>query len=328
MTAAKQRLSAILWVLIAGVLITALKFLAYFITHSNAIFTDALENIINIVAGAFAFYSIYLSSRPKDLNHPYGHGKVEFFAVGFEGSLILIAGITIIYRGVVGIYHPTEINRLMDGVWITALAGIANYALGYFLIKRSKTLKSITLEADGKHLLSDAYTSIGLIVGLVIIHFTGYTILDSILSILLGGLILHNGYQLIRRSVSGLMDEIDPQIVEQMVEILSKERKKSWVDIHNLRAQKYGSDLHIDCHLTLPNYWTLNQMHDEVSFIENTVANNAATKVELFIHVDPCLPQCCYYCAMENCAVRTEGQSATIAWTATNMMNNAKHFVQ
>lgn len=177
MIAKKNRLSAIIWVLIAGVFITLLKFYAYYLTHSNAILTDALENIINIIAGSFAFYSIYLSSIPKDANHPYGHGKVEFFAVGFEGSLILIAGITIIYKSIIAIMHPNSISHLADGIWITTTAGFANYLLGTYLIKKGKKLNSIVLTADGKHLMSDAYTSLGLIVGLIIIKITGY-ILD------------------------------------------------------------------------------------------------------------------------------------------------------
>ncbi len=327
MIAKKDRLNAIIWVLIAGVFITLLKFYAYYLTHSNAILTDALENIINIIAGSFAFYSIYLSSLPKDLNHPYGHGKVEFFAVGFEGSLILIAGITIIYKSIVAIMHPNSINHLADGIWITTIAGLANYLLGTYLIKRGKKLNSIVLSADGKHLMSDAYTSLGLIVGLIIIKLTGYILLDSILSILLGGLILHNGYQLLRHSVAGLMDEIDPKVVDQIVKILGEARKDTWVDVHNLRAQKYGADLHIDCHLTLPHYWHLNQMHDEVHAIELLMKEQAATQVELFIHVDPCLPQCCFYCAVPNCKERQTEQNSTIPWTKKNIMKNTKHFV-
>jgi divalent metal cation (Fe/Co/Zn/Cd) transporter len=223
--------------------------------------------------------------------------------------------------------HPNSISHLADGIWITTTAGFANYLLGTYLIKKGKKLNSIVLTADGKHLMSDAYTSLGLIVGLIIIKITGYILLDSILSILLGGLILHNGYQLLRHSVAGLMDEIDPKVVDQIVKILGDARKDTWVDVHNLRAQKYGADLHIDCHLTLPHYWHLNQMHDEVHSIELLMKEQAATQVELFIHVDPCLPQCCFYCAVPNCKERQTAQNSTIPWTKKNIMKNTKHFV-
>ena len=123
------------------------------------------------------------------------------------------------------------------------------------------------------------------------------------------------------------MDEIDPKVVDQIVKILGEARKDTWVDVHNLRAQKYGADLHIDCHLTLPHYWHLNQMHDEVHAIELLMKEQAATQVELFIHVDPCLPQCCFYCAVPNCIARQTEQNSTIPWTKKNIMKNTKHFI-
>ncbi len=323
----KKKLKLISAVLIAGVLITALKFIAYFITHSNAIYTDALENIINVVAGAFAFYSIYLASQPKDSNHPYGHGKVEFFAVGFEGALIIFAAINIIYKSVYAMFNLQIIHQLDEGIWLSIFAGILNFMIGVYLVKQGKKLNSITLEADGKHLKTDAYTSAGLVLGLVVIKFTSYYFLDSIISLILGFLILYNGYYLIRKSISGLMDETDTTLVNKIVGILEKERKSDWIDVHNLRTQQYGHDLHIDCHLTIPYYYDLVRVHDEVKAIEQLLINNVDNNVELFIHVDPCLPNCCNYCALE-CPVRKYAQERTIKWNVENVMNNAKHFNQ
>lgn len=321
----KKKLKLISAVLIAGVLITALKFVAYFITHSNAIYTDALENIINVVAGAFAFYSIYLASQPKDSNHPYGHGKIEFFAVGFEGALIIFAAINIIYKSVYAMFNPQTIHQLDEGIWLSVLAGFLNFIMGVYLVKQGKLLKSITLEADGKHLKTDAYTSAGLVLGLVVIKFTSYYLLDSIISLILGFLILYNGYHLIRKSISGLMDETDTSLVNNIVTFLEKERKPDWIDIHNLRTQQYGHDLHIDCHITIPYYYDLVRVHDEVEAIEQLVKRNIDNDVELFIHVDPCLPNCCNYCSVE-CLVRKHPQERTITWNVNNVMNNAKHF--
>lgn len=323
----RQKNTTIIAALVIGVLITLVKFVAYFVTHSNAILTDALENIINIVAGAFAFYSIYLSARPKDKNHPYGHGKVEFFAVGFEGALIIFAGIAIMYKAVDALIHPKQIQLLMTGAGITAFAGAANFILGTFLVRRGKKLRSMILEADGRHLLSDSYTSVGLIIGLLIIQFTGMYILDSLLSILLGGLILYSGYKLLRKSVSGLMDEADTELVKQIIAILEENRKPQWIDVHNLRAQKYGADIHIDCHITMPYYFDLQRVHDEVTFVEKMIAEKSKVQVEIFIHVDPCLEQCCYYCQVEGCPVRKSEQTTTYIWEQDNVMNNSKHFV-
>lgn len=327
MKSQKKRLQIISAVLIFGVFITALKFVAYFITHSNAIYTDALENIINIVAGGFAFYSIYLAAQPKDSNHPYGHGKVEFFAVGFEGALIVFAAINIIYKSIFAFLNPQAIHQLDTGIWLSIVAGVLNFIIGQYLVIQGKKLNSITLEADGKHLKTDAYTSAGLVLGLILIKLTNIYILDSIISLILGFLILYNGYHLIRKSISGLMDESDTSLVNSIVNILQKERKPDWIDVHNLRTQKYGHDLHIDCHLTIPYYYDLVRVHDEVEAIEKLIEQNVDHNVELFIHVDPCVPNCCNYCAL-NCAVRKHPQERTIEWNTNIVMNNSKHFVE
>jgi cation diffusion facilitator family transporter len=321
----KKRLRIITAVLVFGVLITLIKFIAYFITHSNAIYTDALENIINVVAGGFAFYSIYLAAQPKDINHPYGHGKIEFFAVGFEGALIVFAAVNIIYKSIYAFIHPQEIHQLDKGIYLSILAGLLNYIIGIYLVNQAKKLNSITLEADGKHLKTDAYTSAGLVLGLILIKFTGLNFLDSIISLILGFFILYNGYHLIRTSISGLMDEVDTNLVDEIVSILQKERKPEWIDVHNLRAQKYGRDLHIDCHITIPYYFDLVKVHNEVEAIEKLIENNVENNVELFIHADPCLPDCCNYCGL-TCAVRSQAQERTIVWNTNLVMNNAKHF--
>lgn len=321
----KQRLKIITAVLIFGVIITIIKFIAYFITHSNAIYTDALENIINVVAGSFAFYSIYLAAQPKDSNHPYGHGKVEFFAVGFEGALIVFAAINIIYKSIEAFIHPQNINNLDSGIWLSIVAGLMNFGVGYVVIKQGKKLHSMTLEADGKHLLTDAYTSAGLVLGLIIIKLTDLVVLDSVISLLLGFVILYNGYHLIRKSISGLMDEVDNELVSDIVSIFQKERKPEWIDVHNLRAQKYGHDLHIDCHVTVPYYFDLVRAHDEIELIEKLIERNVENGVELFIHVDPCVPNCCNYCSVD-CAVRKYPQERSIVWNTNLVMNNAKHF--
>jgi cation diffusion facilitator family transporter len=239
----------ILVALITSVVLMAAKFAAYFITYSNFVLTDAAESIVNVIASAFAFYSIYLTSLPRDVNHPYGHGKVEFFSVFIEGTLISIAGIGILIKSTYSIFYPNEIHQLLTGAIIIGITGAINGALGYFMINKGKNLRSITLEADGRHLLADMVTSGGLVVGLLLIHFTGLNWLDSVLSIAVGLYICFSGYKLIRRSVGGLMDEADFELVDNIITILNDKRKEEWIDVHNLRAQKYGAELHIDCHL-------------------------------------------------------------------------------
>ena len=302
------------------------KFTAYFITSSNSILTDAAESIVNVLASAFAFYSIYIAAQPRDTNHPYGHGKVEFFSVFIEGSLIMIAGVLIIFKSGYNLIYPHEINDLVGGTIIIAGTGVINFVLGYYLINRSKELNSLTLYADGKHLQTDAYTSAGLVVGLALIYLTGMAYLDSILSIGLGLFIIYSGYKLVRRSVSGLMDESDVATTEEVIATLNSCRKDSWIDMHNLRTQRYGGDIHIDCHLTLPYYFDLNKVHEEVSEVDALMNSKVSSSVEFFIHADPCVPECCHYCRMDNCPVRSEPKTRDILWTTENVTRNKKHF--
>lgn len=302
------------------------KFAAYFLTSSNAILTDAAESIVNVLASSFAFYSIYLAAQPRDSNHPYGHGKIEFFSVFVEGSLIFLAGAIISVKSVFNLFYPQQINSILDGAFIIGGTGIVNLVLGYYLIRESTRLKSMTLYADGKHLLTDAYSSAGLVVGLILIYFTGLSYLDSLLSIGLGLYVVFNGYKLVRKSVSGLMDESDTGSINEVITLLNKNRKDSWIDVHNLRAQRYGHELHIDCHVTLPYYFDLNKVHEEVSSVERLTNNEALIQTEFFIHADPCLPECCHYCRMADCPVRSEPKRKDINWTLENVTRNHKHF--
>ncbi|GAB3913089.1 cation diffusion facilitator family transporter [Mucilaginibacter boryungensis] len=316
----------ILVALIVSVILMAAKFTAYFITGSNFVLTDAAESIVNVIASAFAFYSIYLTSQPRDVNHPYGHGKVEFFSVFIEGILISMAGIGILVKSTYSLFYPNHVHQLLTGAIIIGITGIINGGLGYFMIGKGKSLRSITLEADGRHLVADMVTSGGLVAGLTLIYFTKLLWLDSTLSIGVGLYIVFSGYKLIRRSVSGLMDEADFDIVNNVINILNAKRKPEWIDIHNLRAQKYGAELHIDCHLTLPNYFDLNRVHEEVKLVDELINNEAHIKTEFFIHTDPCLPYCCHYCSMPNCPIRSEAKRVDIPWTMENLTRNKKHF--
>ncbi|MFB9844784.1 cation diffusion facilitator family transporter [Mucilaginibacter ginsenosidivorans] len=321
-----QQKRIILLALVTGLILMIAKFGAYLITSSNFVLTDAVESIVNVFASSFAFYSIYLASLPRDENHPYGHGKVEFFSAFIEGALISIAGIGILIKSTYNIFYHYQVHDLLTGAYIIGATGIVNGALGFYMIKKGKHFRSLTIEADGRHLITDMVTSIGLVAGLLLIYFTKIDILDSILSILVAFYILYTGYKLIRKSVSGLMDEADFEVVKEVLAILNDKRRDEWIDFHNFRAQKYGNELHIDCHLTLPSYFDLNKVHEEVSLVDRLINKEASVKTEFFIHTDPCVPQCCYYCNMPNCPIRSEAKTTDITWTMENITRNKKHF--
>jgi cation diffusion facilitator family transporter len=321
----KEQKRIILFAWIVGIILMTAKFGAYFLTKSNFVLTDAAESIVNVLASSFAFFSIYLAALPRDINHPYGHGKVEHLSGFIEGGLIIIAAVTIVVKSVYGLLHPNPIHELVTGALIMGATGIVNGALGWYMTGKGKSLPSVTLDADGRHLLADMITSIGLVAGLLLINFTKIIWLDSALSICAAIYILISGYRLVRKSVSVLLDEADFNIVNEAIKVLNERRREPWIDIHNFRAQKYGNELHIDCHLTLPNYFDLNRVHEQVKLIDQLI-NSEVTKTELFIHTDPCVPACCHYCNMPDCPIRSEAKTEDIAWTLDKIIRNKKHF--
>ena len=311
-----------------SVVLLFIKFTAYYLTQSNAVLSDALESIINVIASGFAFYSIYLSGLPSDPNHPYGHGKIEYFSSGFEGALIVIAGIVIVIEAIQRLLMPQPVAHLEWGFGLLLLTVVANAVLGYYLQKVGKETQSEALIADGKHLITDSFSSVVVLLGLILISLTGLESIDSIASLLLSVIIFYNGYVLIRRSVSALMDEADPKLLDDVVKTIKTNKRDHWIDVHNLRLQRYGSDLHVDCHLTLPYYWDLRQVHDAVHEFEETLKDSAVGGVEIFIHSDPCLPECCHYCRLKDCSVREAAYSHEVDWNVQNLSKNQKHFVE
>lgn len=312
--------------LIVGIGLMALKFLAWWITNSNAILTDALESIINVVAAGFGLYSIWLSAIPRDHNHPYGHGKIEFISAGFEGALILLAGLSIIGKAGYNLWYPQPIAQLGLGLWLTAIAGTINYALGYYLQWLGRKQHSLILTASGAHLKSDAYTSAGLILGLGLVILTGFPMLDNIIAIFFGGVILYTGLRLVRTSIAGIMDEADDQLLREMVQTLQNGRRQQWIDVHNFRVIKYGATLHIDCHMTLPWYFTTQQSFQEVEAFEQVMMAATERPIEFFVHIDPCEPpENCKLCPIRNCPERRAPQVGRLDWTLDNIKENQKH---
>ncbi|MCF0069267.1 cation diffusion facilitator family transporter [Dyadobacter sp. CY261] len=318
----KQRL--IMLSFVASILLTGLKFFAFYLTSSNAILSDALESIINVIASGFAFYSVYLSSQPKDRNHPYGHGKVEFFSAGFEGALIIIASIFIVVEAVKRLMEPAPIQNLAAGSGFILFTIFVNTAIGYKLLTEGRRVNSLALVADGRHLMSDSISSVVLILSVGLIMLTGYTWIDSVASLLFGVFLAYSGSHLVSKSVAGLMDATDEALLEKVIQVLNENKKDEWIDVHNLRVQQYGSDLHIDCHLTLPYYWELQKVHETIHDFENILKGSQPGETEIFVHADPCVYQCCYFCRIDNCPVRQHTFVQDIEWDAAKLTKNEK----
>lgn len=312
-------------VLVVGFLLMVVKFLGWRLTHSNAMLSDALESIANVAAGGFALYSLVLAAKPRDRDHPYGHGKVEFISATLEGSLVAIAGLLIIIRAVEALFTGVIVHNLGPGALLAALTGAVNLAMGIMLRNRGRRRHSLTMEASGLHLLSDTWTSAALVAGLLVIHYTGLQWLDSVLAIAFALFILRQGIRMVRRSVGGIMDETDMAVADGLVRILEEHRRPAWIDLHNFRVIAYGSTLHIDCHVTLPWYYTLEAGHLEITALDQLVNERSGREVEFFIHTDPCIPLSCTICQLLDCPVRQAPFAQRIPWSLVTVLANEKH---
>ncbi|HTL82110.1 MAG TPA: cation diffusion facilitator family transporter [Bacteroidia bacterium] len=315
------------WMLLFSFILLCIKFFAWWITRSNAILTDALESIVNVTAGSFALFSIIYASRPRDKEHPYGHGKIEFVSAGFEGALILLAGTAIMYEAILGFLHPHIITRIDSGAILSAAAGFCNFIMGTFLVKRGKKQHSALMKADGKHLISDSISSVGLVAGLMLIFFTKLMWIDNALAVLFGSYIIFTGVKIVRESLGNLLDEQDEERIDQLIKVLNEERRDKWIDMHNIRILKYGSGLHVDAHITLPWYLTLEKAHEEVDAVDRLVRKSMGNEMEFFIHSDPCVPTSCAICSGKDCPERKEPFAKKIAWSKENMLPDVKHTI-
>lgn len=313
------------WVLVVGIVLMGVKFLAWGITHSNTVLSDAMESIVNVAAGSFALYSLMLAAKPRDREHPYGHGKVEFISAAIEGILVAVAGVIIIYRATAAFFNGVEFHHLGPGTALVAFAGAANLALGLVLRKRGRRMHSLTMEAGGTHLLADAWSSAALVAGLLVIQATGLNWLDSVFAIGFAAFIIHQGVQVVRRSIGGIMDETDMVVASDLVGIIEQNRRTAWIDMHNFRVIAYGSTLHIDCHVTLPYYYSLEKAHREISVLDKLVNHHSGREVEFFIHMDPCIPASCPICQVVDCPVRQAPFVKRVPWTLGTVLQNVKH---
>jgi cation diffusion facilitator family transporter len=320
-----QNLQIQKWVAGISILLLAVKFLAFYFTNSVAVLTDAMESIVNVVAGFIGLYSLYVSAKPKDKDHPYGHGKAEFLSAAIEGTLIGVAGTLILYKAIQHLIHPVSLKKLDTGIVLIGITAIINFITGYYCARTGRKNNSLALEASGKHLQSDTYSTLGIIAGLMLLFFTGLQWIDSAVAIFFGGFIVFTGYKIIRQSIAGIMDEADEQLLARMVELLNGTRRENWVDLHNLRVIKYGSVLHLDCHLTVPWYLNVNEAHEEIEALAKSVKTEFGETLEMFVHSDGCKYFQCPICDKENCPVRQHAFVKKVKWTLENILQDKKH---
>jgi cation diffusion facilitator family transporter len=288
--------------LVIGILLLVIKLIAYFLTGSQAIFSDALENIANVVTAGFAVYSIRLAHEPADADHPYGHGKIEFFSAGLEGSMILLASVLIVGKVAMSLLknQAPDMHHLDIGLVLMAAALLGNGALGVALWARGRKNKAITLEAGGIHLMTDALDSVVVIIAIAIVRATGWQWVDTVAALAVAGYIAILGLRLLKRSTAGLMDEQDPQQRRQLQQILDSHIGPTGKDphicsYHKLRYRSSGRNQWVDFHILVPKRWNIEQGHKVASAIEHEI-ELALGEANATAHVEPCEDVECRQC--------------------------------
>ncbi|MEJ7737568.1 MAG: cation diffusion facilitator family transporter [Chitinophagaceae bacterium] len=313
------------WIVTVAITLFVLKVVAYFLTNSVSILTDALESTVNVIAGLIGLYSLTVSAKPRDANHPYGHGKAEFISAAVEGTLMGIAGLIIIYESVKNMIFPPLLKQLNSGIALIVISAVINFVMGHIAIYHGKKNNSLALQASGKHLKSDTYSTLAIIAGLILIYYTKINLIDSAVAIAFAFFIVFTSYHIVRSSIAGIMDEADLKLLAKMVTVLNKNRRENWIDLHNLRVIKYGSILHIDCHLTVPWYLNVAEAHREIENLSDSINDKSGEPMELFVHSDGCLYSQCPICSKHDCPVRQQLFQQRIEWTLENIITDKKH---
>ncbi len=290
--------------LAVGLAIFVGKFTAYALTGSSAVFADALESIINIVSACMLLFALALAAKPPDHDHPYGHGRIEFLSASIEGAAITFAALAILNESIRELIRGPQLASLDLGVAVLGVCTIGNAVLGRYLIRVGQATDSFALVADGRHILSDVWTSLGVIGGLLIVLTTGFVWADPLVAIVVALNVAREGVQLLRSSFSGLMDEADAGTLEAVVDTLDRNRRESWIDAHSLRSWRSGARRHIDLHLTVPRFFDVEQIHAIHTEIEASLLSDDPHGGDAVVHFDPCEASLCRHCRMSDCRIR------------------------
>jgi len=271
----------------AAVATIALKLFAYFLTGSVGLFSDALESGVNLIAAIVALFMITLAEKPADEEHAYGHYKAEYFSSAIEGGLIVIAAFSIIWSAIPRIIHPQPLENVGIGLLVSLGASVINLGVGLILIRQGKKNHSITLEADGKHLMTDVYTSIGVLIGIGVVKISGWLVLDGIVAIGVALNIIWTGFQLMRRSALGLLDSSIPEDERLKITNALDTYKDQNLEYHSLMTRQAGQRKFVSLHVLLPGKLTIQEGHDLVEKIERNIRELFDAPVTVFTHLEP-----------------------------------------
>jgi len=315
----EKKRTAILSVIV-GVILFGAKLIVLFLTGSAAVYSDAAESVVHIAATLMVLYSIHLAAKPPDKSHLYGHGNIEYFSAGIEGMLIIVAAVAILYEAISHLIYLSPPENLGSGMIIVIFIAITNFILGFYLIRKGKATNSLILEANGKHILTDSATTAGVFLGLLLVKVTGVTVIDPIVAIVVALNIVYTGTNLIKRSISGLMLEANPNTLKKITGKILELRKDFWIDVHQLRYRESANQIFIDFHLILPYYFSIKEAHD----IEANIAHELKrifNNCEVRIHHDYCTSKMCKYCSFNDCKLRDNPRTINLKWDMDKLIS-------
>lgn len=275
------------WLSIATAIFTiGLKTAAYLLTGSVGLLSDAVESLVNLVGGVMALAMLTISAKPADDDHAYGHGKAEYFSSGVEGSLILVAALSIAVAAVPRLFSPHALEKVGAGLAVSSVAAIANLVTGLLLLRAGKQYTSITLQANGHHLLTDVWTSIGVLIAVGLVGLTGYQWLDPVIALVVAGNILFTAQGIIRRSIAGLMDVALPPSDQRKIKEVQDSFRGDGLEFHALRTRQAGARRFVSFHVLVPGHWTVHDGHAVLERIEAAM-HKALPNTTVFTHLEP-----------------------------------------
>lgn len=292
------------------------KWLAYAVTLSSAVLSDALESGVNVLTSSFMLFAVWLATKPRDDDHPYGHGKVEFFSSGFEGALVLFAALSIAVVAIARTLDPVKLTNLELGMMIQAVVSVLTFAAGQLLIFKGKKLSSPSLVADGIHIRADAITTVGTMIGVFAVWLSGLVWLDTAVALLVAVWLAWSGVKVVRGAIGGLMDEADPDLLNRIARTLDAHRKQGWLAPHHTKVMHLGQSLHIDLHMVFPAYWSIERVHDDSKRMEKVLQGEFGESTEVMLHMESCTARSCSYCDMPDCPIRHSPFIRRYTWDA------------
>ena len=304
-----------------SVLLTFVKFWGWSLTGSQAVYSDAMESIVNVVAGLLAIFVVYYSARPADRGHPYGHGKIEYFSAAFEGGLIAFAAVLIAAEALPALIQGRQAQELETGLVVVVGAGLVNLALGAWIHNAGRRFGSPALVANGQHIMSDFWTSAGVSVGLLAALVTGWSWLDPLTALAVSLQLGWTGLKVVRRSVGGLLDEEDAEIIRAVVLRLREINFEGVIQLHHLRIVRSGRHHHIDAHAVVPEIWNVAEAHQRTQEFERNFMAGYPQPGELHLHIDPCRRVYCRQCSWAPCPIRAEAFVTPIALSAESLIH-------